>query len=330
MIYLQSHSIDPHYNLALEQFVFENLDTTESYIMLWQNSNSIIVGRNQNTGAEINAAYVADHAISVVRRLSGGGAVYHDPGNLNFTFITDFGANGIIDFAEFNDPVREALDSFGVPAELSGRNDMIVEGKKISGSAQYIRGKRILHHGTLLYDSDLDALSKALNVSEDKIKSKGIQSVQSRVTNIRPYMKTDMEMENFRETLKNYLCDYYSIKEYHLTAADETDVNRINEQKYSQWSWNYGASPPHNIRKVRRIPGCGGIEILLDVAKEGVIQNAAFYGDFFGTENAADLAELLKGYHLEYSELKTALQTIDISRYFHALDCGTFLSLLLE
>jgi lipoate-protein ligase A len=327
--YIESRDTNPQRNLALEQFVVINLEKTHSYFMLWQNHNAIIVGKHQNTSAEINAAFVKEHNISVVRRLSGGGAVYHDMGNLNFTFVTDAEKNDV-NFAAFCKPIQEALVSFGVPVEISGRNDMTVEGKKISGNAQYIKQGRVMHHGTILYDSDLDMLSKALNVTNDKIESKGIKSVQSRVTNIRPYMKNDMPIGDFWDALKTYMFTAFNMKEYILSKEEEAGVDKLNEQIYSQWSWNYGASPPHNIRKTRRIEGCGKIEILLDVGENGLINNAAFYGDFFGTGDTEELTELLKGRRLEYAELAAIINDINISRYFYNADTETFLSLLLE
>jgi lipoate-protein ligase A len=327
--YIESRDTNPQRNLALEQFVFDDLDRNHSYFMLWQNHNAIIVGKHQNTNAEINAAFVKEHRINVVRRLSGGGAVYHDMGNLNYTFVTDAEKNDV-DFAAFCKPIQKALLSLGVPAEISGRNDMIVEGKKISGNAQYLKQGRIMHHGTILYDSDLDLLSKALNVTNDKIESKGIKSVQSRVTNIRPYMKYDMPIGDFWAALKEYMFTAFDMREYMLQAEEEAGVDKLNEQVYSQWNWNYGASPPHNISKIRRIEGCGKIEILLDVGKNGLINNAAFYGDFFGTGDTEELAALLKGHRLEYAELAAVIKDINISRYFYNTDTETFLSLLLE
>ena len=328
--YIESRETDPRYNLALEQFVFNSLDRSHSYFMLWQNHNSIIVGKHQNTMAEINAAFVNEHKISVIRRLSGGGAVYHDLGNLNFTFITDAGINNAVNFIDFCLPVQKALVSFGVPAEISGRNDMTVEGKKISGNAQYVKQGRVMHHGTLLYDSDLEALSKALNVDAGKIESKGIKSIKSRVANIRPYMKTDMPVGEFWIALKKHLFAAFDMKEYKMSAGEEAEIEKIKENIYSQWSWNYGASPPCNIRKSRRIENCGAIEILLDVEKEGVIKNIAFYGDFFGNDDTAELAEILIGRHFEYNELADIVKNINISRFFHNLDAQTFLDLLFE
>ena len=330
IFYIESLCTDPCYNLALEQFAFDRLDRKNQYFMLWQNHQSVIVGKNQNTNAEINAAFVDANNIRVVRRLSGGGAVYHDLGNLNWTFISDAGKNGALNFVELCMPIQKALVSFGVPVEIAGRNDMTVGGKKISGSAQYIKEDRVMHHGTLLYDSDLEMLSQSLNVSGDKIESKGIKSVKSRVTNIRPSMKIDMPIKAFWTNLKNYMFDLFDMEEYKLTIAEKAEVQRLKEQVYSQWSWNFGTSPPYNVRKTRRIAGCGNLEILLDVGEEGVINNITFYGDFFGSKATDDLAVVLTGHRLEYNELKTLLSTINISQYFHALDTATFLALLLE
>ena len=329
MVYIESSSTDPRFNLALEQYVFDNFDKAQSYFMLWQNHNAIIVGKHQNTLEEVNAAFVREYGVSVVRRLSGGGAVYHDLGNLNFTFITDAG-DAAINFTEFCLPIQQALVSFGVPAEISGRNDMTVEGKKISGNAQYIRDNRVMHHGTLLYDTDLDMLAKALRVSDDKIESKGIKSVKSRVSNIRPYMRSDMETPGFQAALKRSLFSSFGLSEHALSAAQTADIQKLAEQAYSQWAWNYGASPPHNIRKARRIEGCGSIQIYIDMGAEGVIRNIAFYGDFFAARDTEELSAILNGCCLEYCTLKIALAGTDISQYFHALDTEQFLALLLE
>ena len=329
--YIESKYTDPYHNLAFEQCVFDRLDKEHSYFLLWQNHNTIVVGKHQNTQEEINAAFVKEKQITVARRLSGGGAVYHDLGNLNFTFITTPGGNGQgTDFSVFCEPIQKALCSFGVPAEISGRNDMTVLGKKISGNAQYIKQNRIMHHGTILYDSNLEILSQALRPGNDKIESKGIKSVRSRVTNIRQYMKSDMSLADFWIALKNRMIATFDMEELYLTPEQNADVEELRDKTYSQWSWNYGNSPPHNMRKERRIEGCGKIEVFLNIEREGKIGGIAFCGDFFGEKEPSELSEKLIGHHLEYSELKNALKGINISQYFHALDTETFLALILD
>ncbi|MCL2320226.1 MAG: lipoate--protein ligase [Treponema sp.] len=326
--YIESRRTDPYRNLALEQFVFDRLDREHSYFMLWQNHNSIIVGKHQNTLEEINSAFVKEKGITVARRLSGGGAVYHDLGNLNFTFITDANKERSIDFSAFSEPIQKALCSFGVPVEISGRNDMTVEGKKFSGNAQYIKQGRVMHHGTILYDSDLSVLSLALKPGDDKIESKGIKSVRSRVTNIRPYMKTSPSVTEFWAAFKDRICAAFDMRDFTLTPEHNAGVEELREAVYSRWSWNYGNSPPHNMRRACRIEGCGKIEILLNIEQGGKIKGVSFYGDFFGNRDPAELAALLAGHHLEYNEIKTLLADTDVSQYFHALDRDGFLSLL--
>jgi lipoate-protein ligase A len=327
-IYIESLETDPYHNLAMEQFVFDNLSRENNYFMLWQNRPSIIVGKHQNTGEEVNHNFVKEHNIAVVRRLSGGGAVYHDLGNLNFTFISSNGRQGAIDFSYFCKPICEALSSFGVPVVISGRNDMTVNGKKFSGNAQYIKNDRVMHHGTILYDSDLDMLSEALKPGSDKIESRGIKSIQSRVTNIKPYMKTVMPIAGFWSALKGYMSAVFRLTEISLTSEQIALVRELSEKVYSQWSWNYGNSPPHSLRKTRRIEGCGKIEILLDIGSEGKIKNIAFYGDFFGSRDPDELKDILKGNHLEYDEIRKLLKNTGIHKYFNALDLDDFLSLL--
>ena len=327
--YIESRNVNPHRNLALEQFVFDNLDREHSYFMLWQNHNSVIVGKHQNTQEEINADFVKEKNISVARRLSGGGAVYHDLGNLNFTFITNADKSKGIDFSAFCEPICGALQSFGAPVEISGRNDMTVEGKKFSGNAQYIKEGRVMHHGTILYDSDMQMLSKVLRPGEDKIESRGIKSVRSRVTNIRPYMKSDMGIEGFWTAIKSYMMDSFKMGELTMSPEQNAEVDGLCERVYSQWSWNYGNSPPYTVRRARRIEGCGKVEILLDIGREGVINNAAFYGDFFAKEDPAGLGEKLIGCHLDREELKTLLAGADAARYVHGLDNETLLGLLI-
>ena len=325
--YIESNYTDPHNNLALEQFVFDRLNREHSYFMLWQNNNAVIVGKHQNTLEEINAGYVKEQNIAVVRRLSGGGAVYHDLGNLNFTFITDADHTKGMEFSVFCEPICRALQTLGAPVEISGRNDMTVEGKKISGNAQYVKEDRVMHHGTILYDSDLFKLSQVLRPGEDKIESRGIKSVQSRVTNVRPYMKKDMDIGEFWAAIKDYMMNAFTMQEIFLKPEQNAAVEELREKIYSQWSWNYGSSPPFTVRKARRFEGCGKVEVLLDIGREGVIKNAAFFGDFFAKEDPVILGKMLVGHHLDSDELKTFLGSMDVGRFFRGLKSEALLDL---
>ena len=328
MYYIESTSVDPTFNLALEQYVFDRLDRQHSYMMLWQNRDAVIIGKYQNTVAEINLPYVKEHGISVVRRLSGGGAVYHDLGNINFTFITDQ-QSGEVNFSLFCQPVLNALKQEGVSARINGRNDMTIEGKKFSGNSQYMRQGRVMHHGTILYDSDLEAITHVLKVSPDKIETKGCKSVRSRVTNIRPHIASDLTTQEFFAYLKQYLCQTFAMQPYVLTDRELMEVYNLQNSRYRQWGWNFGASPPFRIQKMRRIDGCGKLEVYMDIEK-GIIQSLKFYGDFFSQKEPEDLARILLGTRLEENALAERLQNVSIGDYFHRMDLQSFCNVLLQ
>ncbi|MDC7240419.1 MAG: lipoate--protein ligase [Spirochaetales bacterium] len=328
MTYIESSSTDPFFNLALEEYVFNSLPKDKEYFMLWQNENSIIIGKHQNTIEEINIPYVKEKSIRVARRLSGGGTVYHDLGNLNFTFITDSPENREIDLASFCVPVVEALGSLGVEAEISGRNDILIKGKKFSGNAQYIRFGRVMHHGTLMFDSNIEVLVEALNVSQDKISSKGIKSVRSRVTNISEHLDGSMSTLEFRNILREFMEKRNGMKPYTLTEEDLAAVNKLRKQ-YESWEWNYGRSPAFSLRKERRVEGCGKIQIFLDV-KKGVITGFTTRGDYFGAEDSTPLEEALRGCALNEDSLYSALKDLDVGFFYKNLDREQLISIILQ
>jgi lipoyltransferase and lipoate-protein ligase len=326
--YVESHSTDPYRNLAAEQYLFDNMPKGDSCFMLWQNDNTIVIGKNQNAVREINAGFVEDRGIHVARRLSGGGAVYHDLGNVNYTFIVDDSNVETFDFARFCRPVADALKEIGVQAEISGRNDMTIDGKKFSGNSQYMRGSRIMHHGTLMFDSDLDICGQALKVSKDKIESKGVDSVRSRVTDIKPYADGNISTDEFKALIRSYMFREFSLQEYILSAAEEADISKLADETYRTWEWNYGYSPKYTIEKERRIEGCGEIQVFMNV-ETGVIRGIEFHGDYFGNGDQAELNDMLTGTKLERGALAEALGTADIGLWFHGLSREQFLSLLL-
>lgn len=330
MYYLESTKTDPYWNLALEQFVFEELGARDDCFMLWQNAKTIVVGKYQNVLDEINSTYVKEHGVTVARRMSGGGAVYHDLGNLNFTFVVNHPQEGLFDFSAFCQPVADTLRRLGVPAEINGRNDMTIHGMKFSGSAQYMRHGRIMHHGTLLYDSDLDAVGQALSVRPDKIQSKGLKSVRSRVTNIRPFVRDpDMTVDGFRAELRTSMFRQFGLQPYTLTESELHQVEALREQIYSQWDWNYGRSPSCRLRKERRVEGCGTLQIYMDV-DQGKITQITFFGDYFSRKDSDGLEAHLQGVPLEERALYEALSGWTIQDYFAHMDLDTFVSILLQ
>ena len=323
------YTTDAAFNLAAEQHVFENLPRDRDYLMLWQNANAVIIGKYQNTLAEINTSYIEEHHIQVIRRLSGGGAVYHDLGNLNYTFITDARENEGVNLRAFCEPVVLALRSLGVPAEINGRNDIIVEGKKISGNAQYLRNGRVMHHGTLLFDSDLSVVGEALRVDSQKISAKGIHSVRSRVTNIRPYLREDVPVSVFRERLQSEISAGRESCAYLLTEEDQRAIRAIQKERYDTWEWNYGRSPVCTLTRSGRMEGCGKIEAYITV-EHGVITDIVFRGDYFSTRDPEELASLFIGRKPDTEGFCDALQGINAGDYFTGLTTESLLTLLAE
>ncbi len=329
MIQVINDSINPYFNLALEEYLLKELDFKDDLFMLWQNSPAIIVGRNQNTWDEINHEFVKAKGIAVVRRLTGGGAVYHDLGNLNFTFIVRGQRTGHYDFESFARPVVAALRSLGVAAEFAGRNDILVAGKKVSGNAQYRHGDSFLHHGTLLFDSDMSNLVRALHVGQEKLVAKGVASVRSRVTNIKEHLPGPLEMEEFKAALVKAVFQEVGAQkaEYHLSERDFARVEDLVRTKYGTWEWNYGASPGYGLRKSGRFDW-GKLEVLLDI-RDGKIAGCKIYGDFFGKEEISGLEECLINLPFQEAALRRALEKADPSSYVNGLDVDSMVGLLI-
>jgi lipoate-protein ligase A len=327
MEYLESDSTDPRWNLALEQYVFEQMDRSGEYFILWRNANTIVVGKNQNTVQEINNDYVRRHGITVVRRLSGGGAVYHDLGNLNYTFIADGERMEKLDFQLFCQPVVQTLRSFGVHAEISGRNDITVDGKKFSGNSQYLRQGRVMHHGTILFNSDLSVVEKALHTDESKIASKGITSIRSRVTNLSEYLTPDVTLDCFKARLLAYVTEQKGLRPAHLTPEDRQKIAAIERGRYDTWEWNYGRSPDYTDRCVRRIEGCGQVEVSL-LVEAGIIRDIQFFGDFFGSGDTAELAQQLKDCPRRREEIERRLANCNPQWYIHNLTARALAELI--
>lgn len=316
-------SNDIRRNLATEQYLMNEIKFDEPLLLFYIEGPCIIVGRNQNTLEEINKKYVDEHGIVVTRRLSGGGAVYQDLGNLCFSFVVDSDSEEFGDFKSFVQPIVDALHDMGAKSvEVSGRNDILVDGKKFSGNAMYTKGPKTFSHGTLMLDVDLSVIPNALNVPEDKIKSKGIKSVSSRVTNLKPYLVPkyqNLTTPEFRDRLLKELfhvedLDQIKDKEYHLTDDDKKGIDKIFDDYYNNWDWVYGNSPEFTVKKRQHFTN-GTIDARLQV-DDGKVSNVKFFGDYFGSKDTTDLVEKLKGVRFERKDFEDALKDVDLNDYF--------------
>jgi lipoate-protein ligase A len=273
-----SKTNEAYFNIASEEYLFNEM--SDDILLFYVNSPSIIVGRKQLTMSEINSEYVKENQINVVRRLSGGGAVYHDLGNLNFCFITDKNKNINSDFSFYTKPIISFLESININAYLKGRNDLLIDGKKFSGNAKYFSNSRMLQHGTLLFKTNIENLVKALNSDENEFVSNAVKSIKNRVTNISQHLNMEMNFEDFKNKIIDFFCDYYKIDGIEFLSFDQIEkVNNLVKTKYNTWDWNYGTSPEYNFKKAIETPG-GSIEAYIFV-KNGIIKNINFLGDFF-------------------------------------------------
>ncbi len=309
MQYFETGSTDPAYNLAFEEYILTHFRTGH-ILILWQNDNAVIIGRNQNAEEEIHKGFVDAHGIKVVRRNTGGGAVYHDLGNLNYSFITDAQAVDSQATKTFLQPVIAALKALDLDAEFSGRNDILISGKKISGTAQQFSHGRLLLHGTLLFDSDPNIICGALNPDPAKFQSKSIKSVRSRVGSIREHLNTDMDMQQFWSYLKSQLLSRDCTRPA-LCAEDLDRIRQLKLEKYDTWQWNYGRSPKYNTQRRSRWPG-GLLDIRMEVSG-GIIAKIRIFGDFLSQEPVDILEAALTGCELHKNALENALTDIPLS-----------------
>jgi len=331
MLFIDNEQItDPRINLAIEEYALRHLPGGESYLLFYINKPSIIIGKNQNTIEEINPEYVKEQGLHVVRRLSGGGAVYHDLGNLNFSFITEDDGNSFHNFQKFTQPVVEALHKLGVEAALSGRNDLQVGDRKISGNAQFSTKGRMFSHGTLLFDSEIENVVSALKVNPDKIQSKGIKSIRSRVANITEFLQEPITIEQFRKKLLESIFGTTEdqVPRYKLTDEDWRRIHELSKERYQSWDWNYGRSPKSTVQNSRRFEGVGTVDARLDI-EEGLMKHVKIFGDFFGASDVSELEEQLQGARYEESAIRERLSGVELRIYFGALTIDDFVHLLM-
>lgn len=284
--------------------------------MLWQNDNAIIVGKHQNTLSEINIDYVKEKNIKVVRRLSGGGAVYHDLGNLNFSFTKTGTTTEMVDFKKYTMPILEVLQNLGINAAFSGRNDLTIDGKKFSGNAEHVFKNKVLHHGTLLFTSEMKNVTGALKINPLKYSDKAVKSIPSRVTNISEHLKHPLTIEEFTQKIMDHvIASQPDNKLYEFTKADLNAIQQIRDEKYATWDWNYGKSPNYNFQKGVRNDG-GTLEMNLDVAN-GMIQHVKIYGDFFNEKDISEIEQALENIRHEEAAIRQVFSAFEIGKYFH-------------
>ncbi|MBR0599233.1 lipoate--protein ligase [Sinanaerobacter chloroacetimidivorans] len=313
-------------NIGSEEYFLSHFDDDIFYLYI--NSPCIVVGKHQNTYSEINQDYVRENGIDVVRRMSGGGAVYHDHGNLNYGFITKNKGKDINDvFQEFTRPILKVLNQLGVEACFSGRNDLTLDGKKFSGNAQYHTKDKVLIHGTLLFSSDLEKVSKSLNADPRKFQDKSVKSVKSRVTNILPYLPSPITIEEFSATIiQEVLSLFPGASLYELTEQDKEAIGSLADTKYAAWEWVYGSSPKFTYQHTLKYD-LGLLDIGLNV-ESGIIKEISIYGDFFGTKDADDLLMLIRGLPYDKEVVRQALAKVHLEDYIFGLSGEMFIDCL--
>lgn len=325
MLCIKNEHTDPWFNLAAEEYILKNF--TEDCFMLWRNENAIIVGKHQNTLAEINLDYVKDKKIKVVRRLSGGGTVFHDLGNLNFTFIMNGGEGHLVDFRKYTKPILEVMNKLGIDAQFEGRSDLTIEGKKFSGNAEHVFKHRVLHHGTLLFSSEISDLQNALKVNPHKYQDKAVKSVRSRVTNISEHLKENISVLEFRDRIMKHIMQVYpDCLEYQFSQNDINLIQELAEKKFSTWEWNFGYSPRYTMQKMIKTKE-GFIEIHINV-DAGVIRDIKIVGENLNKPETDDLEKLLTGLPHSEEAIFGKLQSVRFENYFKSVNPSEFVKSL--
>ncbi|MDR0616823.1 MAG: lipoate--protein ligase [Synergistaceae bacterium] len=317
----------PQFNLALEEYALTGMDM--DMIMLWRNSASVIIGCNQNAVEEIDASYVKENGIPVVRRQSGGGAVFHDLGNVNFTVINKLGGDDFNNYRKFTAPIISYLSELGVSAEFQGRNDLVIDGMKFCGNAQAVKKNRIMHHGCILYSADVSRLAGALRPKRAKIESKGVKSVRKRVTNIADHLPEPIPVEVFLSGLASYFIkNVPGILPYGLTDSDISAAEKLMREKYETWEWNFGRSPDYNMEREGRYDS-GTVSVKLFVER-GIIREIHIFGDFFGLLDKSALEETLTGIRHEKPSVKAALEGANIGMYMSGISASQLAELICQ
>lgn len=326
MLVIDNRNKDPYLNHAIEEYLVESLQ--EDCFILWQNSPCVLIGRNQNVYAEINMDYIRANNIDVVRRITGGGTVFNDNGNFNFTFIASKDNIRTIDFIPYTTPILNALRSMGILAEFKGRNDLVIEGRKFSGNAQCVLRDKVLHHGTLLFDADMHALTSALNVNNLKLNSNNVKSVRSRVTNISNYLPKPMTIDEFKNRLLEWIYhNSENARYYQLTNQDIKSANEIANARYRLDGWNFPRKLDFTLMKEMRYDS--GLISCQTKVHQGLIQDIRIYGDFFGTKDIGKLQDMLVGIPYNAVDIEKMLSNMNIDEYIRGVNESELISLII-
>ena len=323
MLCIYHHSTDPFFNVATDEYIFKTIQ--EDCFMLWRNDNAIVVGKHQNTLAEINLDFVKEHNIQVVRRLSGGGTVYHDMGNLNFSFTQTGKTSALVDFKKYTLPIVEVLHKLGIDAKFTGNSDLMISDKKISGNAEHVFKNKILHHGTLLFTSEIKNLSGALKINRAKYDDKAVRSIPKPVTNISEHLKSPLSIKEFiQKIMEHVLSTHKDAVLYEFSKEDISAIQKIRDEKYATWEWNFGRSPNYNLRKESKI-GKGDLKTNLEVEK-GIIKKIKIEGNFFNEKDISEIEIALVNIPHEEIAIRKVLGQYPIGEYFNGISSDDLLN----
>ncbi len=325
MLIIRSDRTDAPFFHAAEDFLMDN--TLEPVFMLWRAKKCILLGKNQNAWKQVNLDYIKEREILLVRRSSGGGTVFCDLGNINFSFIENHGTEKVNNYRLFTKPIVDVLNKMGIPAIFSGRNDLTIEGQKFSGNAQYRKKNRLLHHGTLLFSADLKDLAGALKTDPLKYKDRGIESAAKRVTNITSHLLEPMDVLDFRELIYTHMLSKDAdamVRDF--TEAEVLEIEKIADQKYRDWNWTIGQSPKYDFHREHRFAG-GIVEIDLSVQK-GLVTDIIFHGDFLSRLDLTDIQLAMVGQRHDPETLFAILKQFPLEEYFYGITKEELLSLL--
>ena len=305
MLLINRQEKDPYFNIAAEEYFLKCKN--EEYVMIWQNEPSVVIGKHQNTIAEVNQRYAVKNEIPIIRRITGGGTVYHDEGNINFSFITKSETTEkLVDFQKYTRPIIDFLEGYGLKAEFSGKNNLIIEGKKFSGNSAHVYKNRVIHHGTILFDSNLENLERAITPARFNIADKAVKSIRATVTNLSNLIDKEIDMETFRIELIKFLKEKLEISdEYFLSDSDISEINNLIESRYKTWEWNYGYSPSYTIEN-----SWDDARISMEVTK-GVITEVEFTGKLKGK---ALVSDLLVGLPINKESIENIFASLGFSR----------------